>query len=688
MAGPASMLNPSRAAAHGETAGQASRFRQQSMVEATVTMLGRTFRTTIHEGATTNELISQIARENGGEVTMKYYPEFNTSEITSVRIGGVALVKSAESGIHFSLGSSGIPMAATDSNGIVFPNGDELPIGPNIRNIALWTTSANFDPGRVGDLDGMYGSRGGVRASRSALEEISRAHGGGRGAERKLLLDENLLVLNKDTGEILTASEHAAREPPPAPIAPDNVAFGLPQYAVAAPAGVQAVACAPGQFDGFAGREWPEGRLVVRTFDGSVADFVRVQVNPFSQDKLDARPASILSAITGDGRPAPSGTQAIPPLPPVQPGASETIPWLSPDAQPPHAGQMPPVSPTTPITLHETGPHALGRMAKAPALQPCGGQDVPEAICPRPSQKPPDWQKAAPVSNLHAQANPATAARTPLDAEAVCRAASLFRKAPAITSQMVTRSWKGARYRQLDIIAPGVMGLSEIPSAPVARKDKGAASRKETGPKESVEKPPAKAMPAGAVRRIIAFFCAITMHLRLMGERMRREREWRKENRKAAQNAGPMADSRIKRDIGRHAPHVTRSQDKKAREAKPSLQAARDAPGGQKAIRRPRLPVAEAAWAGPHSRISQRAREARPPAHGLSSTWPRRKAQQCRAVRRNPKPVAVSASAAPFAPRLIGGDRKRRAAISLGLIGIFSRKKAKRKITGRAAAGN
>ncbi|MFH0884795.1 MAG: hypothetical protein V1861_03730 [Candidatus Micrarchaeota archaeon] len=298
MAGSASMLNPIHAARESGR----PRFRQPALVEASLTMLGRTFTTTIHEGATTNELIEKVARENGGDVTRRYYPEFKTWEIVSVRIGDSALVKSSESGIHFSLGSAGIPMALTQEQGIVFPNAEELRIGRNTRNIALWTTSANFDPGSIGDLDRMYSGRGGVALSKDARDEISKAHGGIRSGNG-ILLEENILVLNKDTGEILTVSQHAAKEPESIAFSGGAIQIAYQSYIEIQPAFREIIGFDPGICDAFRSRMTDAKSIIIKTFDGSIADSVTVRFNPFSQDVretiLPALPQA-LEAIASD----------------------------------------------------------------------------------------------------------------------------------------------------------------------------------------------------------------------------------------------------------------------------------------------------------------------------------------------------------------------------------------------------
>jgi hypothetical protein len=312
-------------------------------------MLGRTFTTDIREGATTNELIEKVARENGGEVSKRYYPEFKTWEIVSVRIGDMALVKSSESGIHFSLGEAGIPMAMTQEQGIVFPNAEELRIGRNTRNIALWTTSANFDPGNIADIDRMYSSRGGAVLSKDARDEVSKAHGGVRSGNG-ILLEENILVLNKDTGEILTVAQHAAREPEPLPFAPMPVLVSSPAYVDIQPASREPVRYDPALFDAFRSRMNDASSLIIKTFDGSIADSVTVRFNPFSQDiretalsalpqAMDARassyprlqnpasaPAQRLSfCMLAFGSIVPSAASRLSPVQPANPRSSASL---------------------------------------------------------------------------------------------------------------------------------------------------------------------------------------------------------------------------------------------------------------------------------------------------------------------------------------------------------------------------
>ncbi len=278
MAGSLIMFN----ATHASARQNLPRIRPPALVEASLTILNRTFTTQIREGASAEQLIEQIARENGGEVLKKYYPEFKTWEITSVRIGDVALVKSTESGIHFSLGEAGIPITVTEGEGIVFPNAEEMRIGKNTRNIALWTTSANFDPGSIRDLDDIYGTKGGITLSADARDEVSKAHGGIRSGGN-IVLEDNILVLNKDTGEVLTVSQHAAREsvqPQPAlPLVPAMA----PQAPFPGPNPEPPRLSLPDD-----GSRFRVPCLNICIFDGRLADQVKIQFNPVIGQAFDA----------------------------------------------------------------------------------------------------------------------------------------------------------------------------------------------------------------------------------------------------------------------------------------------------------------------------------------------------------------------------------------------------------------
>ncbi len=216
---------------------QIQRFKQPLLVKATLTLHGKTYSTYISQGATADDLIAKIARENGGGVAKVYYKEFNAFEIVAVKIGDQLLVKGdrkrvaeadysnfkdpkfvrkaaiaasgmADGGIHFFVGSHGIPIAMDKSENLVFPNADELKIGKNIRDLSIGVVSNNADPKKLDDLKAQYS---GMKMTKSAAtrigrDEFEKAHGGFR--SNKLMLSESsVIILERDTGEIRSAEE-------------------------------------------------------------------------------------------------------------------------------------------------------------------------------------------------------------------------------------------------------------------------------------------------------------------------------------------------------------------------------------------------------------------------------------------------------------------------------------------------
>jgi hypothetical protein len=277
------------------------KFAGRPLVEASVEMLGRTFRTSIREGASAEDLIEKIAAENGGGVAKVYYPEFKSWEIVAVKIGDQVLVKgepdkvaradfsqfsepetfrsiairaakNSEGGIHFSIGKSGIPLAITDNEQIVFPNAEELRIGKNTSSISLWMTSVNANPLSMADLSQNYSSSGGLHISRDAMRKIEESHGGVR--SDKLLLEDNILVLNKDTGEIFTASQFsqvAASLPAP------SFDFRI-DYSIRAE-----VPPLQSQIHTHDGNQFRNPYLLVKTFDGQAVENFRIRMNPLPE---------------------------------------------------------------------------------------------------------------------------------------------------------------------------------------------------------------------------------------------------------------------------------------------------------------------------------------------------------------------------------------------------------------------
>jgi hypothetical protein len=612
MAGSAFRLNPTHVFREPGQAG----FRRASLVEASVTMLGRSFRTTIHEGATTNELIEKVARENGGEVTKKYYPEFKTWEITAVRIGDAALVKSSESGIHFSLGSHGIPIAIMPGSAgigtdplVVFPNGDELKVGRGTSNFSLWTTSAPFDPQSIKDLDRIYDNRGGVALSRDALDEISRAHGGGRSGKMALEIN-NILVLNKDTGEILTVSQHASQENPPAAIAHDAFSFSLPNYATCTPACQESRSYVLPQFDSFRGRL---NQLVIRTFDGSVADVVRIQMNPFSQDKLDAG----LAALPKEQKmiPVPS------PLSNTEPAVKSAPPAIcmlkfGRENKRDDSG----TSPSSPLPASPGAPLVRAKRALWRSDERIG----PDASQSRSRPQPEAIPKILPI-----------------------------------TYDEAAKAWNERRSEPLRLGIPvGAVSL------------KGPKTWK-SGRKKSH---PQKAWQMEQVRKVLALAGVLSIIARLLKERARK-----------------IAESNIAKKAAKAAKAI------KPVVKKPSFPA-RSASGAAKKTRNERK-RRETRIAGAEKPASSRAklrvhRNAKT-APTLQNPMASSKGKPSRQAARRKRAQSVSESIKPVAagrknPVIAKsrGKKKQSRRLLLGLLGLFERKKGKKKITGRAWAGN
>jgi hypothetical protein len=288
-----------------------ARFPGQNLVDASVSLGSRTFTTLIREGASAEELIEQAARENGGGVARVYYPQFDTYEIVAVKIGGELLVKGdparvaeadfsqfadpesmkaaavrasrrSDGGIHFSLGSAGIPIAVTEGLGIVFPNAEELRVGSSTRNISLWMTSVNADPLTLMDLRTSYKGKGGLSISEDALSRIAKAHGGVR--SEKLMLEENLLVLDKDTGDIMTASQFSSSLPREIAPAPASDFAPLPPGPLPARAPCQSGENPrqPALMDAYPHRLT---FIAARTFERSISELLTVRFNPLRTEK-------------------------------------------------------------------------------------------------------------------------------------------------------------------------------------------------------------------------------------------------------------------------------------------------------------------------------------------------------------------------------------------------------------------
>lgn len=284
------------------------------LVKSSITINGRRFATMIHEGASAEDLISKVARENGGGVARVYYPEFGTHEIVAVKIGDQMVVKgdpkrvlegdfsdfeeadsvkaaavkvsqSSKGGIHFFVGSDGIPMAAAENESILFPNAQELRVSSNINNLSLSVVDYNVDPNSIRDINRLYGK--GARISLDAKREIEKSHGGVR-SEKLMLPDTSVLILSRESGDIRTASEFASHfkaegfafkpEPPERFAVQDQVRRGL---RLPTDLGVMHI-----PLDGSSSRV---PYICVKVFDGRVTDAIKVTMHPPEESWSDGQ---------------------------------------------------------------------------------------------------------------------------------------------------------------------------------------------------------------------------------------------------------------------------------------------------------------------------------------------------------------------------------------------------------------
>lgn len=226
-----------------------SRMNLQQLVSRSVSINGARFSALVRDGASAEEIIEKVARQHGGGVAKIYNQEFKAHEIVAVKVGENLIVKDdpkkvskadfsqfsdpqsvketairasqeSKGGIHFFLGESGIPVALGKDGELAFPNAEELRLRGNTSTIHISLVDYNANPVTFDDLDNMYSKTGGIRMSSEAqqqiarpfyvgMDEIKQAHGGTRG-EKLLLVDTSVLVLNKDTGDMMTMAEHAA----------------------------------------------------------------------------------------------------------------------------------------------------------------------------------------------------------------------------------------------------------------------------------------------------------------------------------------------------------------------------------------------------------------------------------------------------------------------------------------------
>ncbi len=370
------------------------------LVKASISLNGQTFHTFIREGASAEQLIEKVAKENGGGVAKVYYPEFKTSEIVAVKVGDQLLVKNdpkrvaeadfsdfadsdsvkeaavstasnSTGGIHFFVGKDGIPMAAAEDDGIVFPNGEELRINSNIKDLSLSAVEFNVDPKSLSDLDSLY--KNGTVLSKSAREEIEQSHGGVR-SEKLMLPDTSILILGRESGQIKTAAEFAGNIAAEGfayktqfqllPIVPQNVMVGL---SLPTDLGTMNI-----PFDG-SGSRIPYSH--VKLFDGNVTSAIKVSYLPFDgKSEFSGQQPSL-------PREEPVQVQEVAPSAPV----SLQEPQITQTKQLP-AARAPLKKSAIPFSIPKI-PRAALPINTSPLPEPIK-QDLPKQTWQKPSPKP------------------------------------------------------------------------------------------------------------------------------------------------------------------------------------------------------------------------------------------------------------------------------------------------------------
>lgn len=217
------------------------------LVRRSVSINGTKFSALVQDGTTADGIIEKIAKENGGGVAKTFNRELNACEIVAVKIGNHFLVKGEPSkvaeadfsqfddsectkkaavdlsrkskgGIHFFLGEGGIPLAVGKEGELLFPNAEEMSLKGRAETIHISLVDYDANPITFKDLDDLYSRQGGIKLSELAMrrigsisqEEIMGAHGGMR-SEKLMLADTSVLVLDIESGDMMTVKEHVAK---------------------------------------------------------------------------------------------------------------------------------------------------------------------------------------------------------------------------------------------------------------------------------------------------------------------------------------------------------------------------------------------------------------------------------------------------------------------------------------------
>lgn len=209
---------------------------------ATIEINGTKFSAVVPEGTKFEQALDRIIEKYGGGVATLKYEGMEGKEIVAVRVGDQLMVKgepdkiakadfssfgehaeaakaiaieearNSHGGIHFFIGSSGIPIVVGNDGQVFFPNGGEVEINRNTSVFSIRLVDYNKDANSLSDL-----GNGALSISPSAQQlinheldkdEITKSHGGIRGD--KFMLEESKLLIYDILGDrVSTASEYA-----------------------------------------------------------------------------------------------------------------------------------------------------------------------------------------------------------------------------------------------------------------------------------------------------------------------------------------------------------------------------------------------------------------------------------------------------------------------------------------------
>jgi len=179
------------------------RFQERQLIEARLTIkeTGERFRGFVPRGATVEEAIEGIAKQNGGEVIKKYYSNMGAFEIVGIRIGRTILMKNEKEGIHWFIGENKIPIIADKNGNIYILNGKEMKVNEKTYDISVAMESSTLNPRNLKELTGRNDAGEEIR------KRIECAHANMRENTAEVY-EEKILLFDKDSGEIRFLSEY------------------------------------------------------------------------------------------------------------------------------------------------------------------------------------------------------------------------------------------------------------------------------------------------------------------------------------------------------------------------------------------------------------------------------------------------------------------------------------------------